>query len=194
MSAFFPPLPRFLFRGLLGVDPSAPTKRSVYGVPLYSTPAVDTATIWGVPEAKAFVVMRTDASLAVDTSAYFSSDRTGVRCTLRVGFGFPHEKKKRSSRSASAAARPMSRTSDRGYQRRRARLKRSADGDVCWHCSRPIDMDLKWPDPGAWTADHVEPVSRGGHNRGLILTAHWLCNQRRGAGRDVRPVRHGRQW
>ena len=29
--------------------------------------------------------------LAVDESAYFSSDSVGVRATMRVGFAFPHE-------------------------------------------------------------------------------------------------------
>ena len=76
---------------LLSSDPSSPTKRSVFGVPLYTSPAIATGIVWGIPSVRAFVVIRSDATLAVDPSAYFSSDRTGVRCTLRVGFGFPHQ-------------------------------------------------------------------------------------------------------
>ena len=36
--------------------------------------------------------MRTNPEVIADTSAYFTSDRTAIRCVLRVGFGFPHDK------------------------------------------------------------------------------------------------------
>jgi hypothetical protein len=32
-----------------------------------------------------------DAEVIADKSAYFSSDRTGIRCVLGVGIGLPHE-------------------------------------------------------------------------------------------------------
>lgn len=76
---------------LLAADPSSPTKRSVYGVPLHSSPHVDQTKIWGIDSSKAYVVIRTGATLATDTSAFFTSDRVAVRCTLRVGFAWPHE-------------------------------------------------------------------------------------------------------
>ena len=76
---------------LLGTDPASPTRRSVFGVPLYPSPAVSAGVIWGLPMAKSFVVIRRGANVVVDTSAYFSSDRVGIRCTLRVGFAWPHE-------------------------------------------------------------------------------------------------------
>jgi hypothetical protein len=38
-----------------------------------------------------FVAMREDTTLTIDRRAYFSSDRIGIRATMRVGFGFPHE-------------------------------------------------------------------------------------------------------
>jgi hypothetical protein len=44
-----------------------------------------------VPQSKVFVVLRKDADLVVDPSRYFESDRLGIRSTLRVGFGYPHE-------------------------------------------------------------------------------------------------------
>ena len=75
---------------LLGVDATSPTKRSILGVPITWSPAVGAADIWAVPRTKAFVVIRTGTTLATDTSAYFSSDRTGIRCTMRVGFAWPH--------------------------------------------------------------------------------------------------------
>lgn len=75
---------------LLGADPTSPTKRSILGVPIYWSPAVDEGAVWGVPRAKVFVVIRNGTSVVTDTSAFFSSDRVGVRCTMRAAFAFPH--------------------------------------------------------------------------------------------------------
>jgi HK97 family phage major capsid protein len=75
---------------LLGLDATQATNRSVLGVPLYSSPAVTQGAVWLVPKAKAFVVIRTNPQVIADKSAYFSSDRIGIRCVLRVGIGFPH--------------------------------------------------------------------------------------------------------
>jgi HK97 family phage major capsid protein len=76
---------------LLGPDATQATGRSILGVPLYSSPAVGAGAMWLVPRDQAFVVMRTDPQVIADTSAYFTSDRTAIRCILRVGFGFPHQ-------------------------------------------------------------------------------------------------------
>lgn len=76
---------------LLGPDATQATGRSVLGVPLYSSPAVTAGAMWLVPRDKCFVVIRQDAEVIADGSAYFSSDRTGIRCVLRVGIGFPHQ-------------------------------------------------------------------------------------------------------
>jgi len=35
-------------------------------------------------------VLRADTTVVADGSAYFSSDRIGVRAVMRVAFGFPH--------------------------------------------------------------------------------------------------------
>jgi HK97 family phage major capsid protein len=75
---------------LLQPDATRPTQRLVQGVPLLVSPAVDDFTIWGIPRAFSWVVMHEDVTLDVDRSAYFSSDRIGVRSTLRVSWGFPH--------------------------------------------------------------------------------------------------------
>ena len=88
---------------------------------------------------------------------------------------------------------PLSRTSDPVYRRRRAALKRAPDGDVCHACNQWIDMDLKWPHPDSWTADHITPVGKGGHNRGLVLPAHWRCNLARRYEKP-KPVTHARRW
>lgn len=77
---------------LLGIDPSSPTKRSIFGVPVYWSPFVDEGAVWGIPMAKAFVVMRQDVELAIDESWFFGSDSIAIRSTMRVGFGWPHER------------------------------------------------------------------------------------------------------
>lgn len=75
---------------LLGVDPSQPTRRLVQGVPLIVSPAVGDDVIWAIPQAFSFVVVHDDVTLDIDRSAFFTSDRIGVRSTLRVAWGFPN--------------------------------------------------------------------------------------------------------
>jgi len=36
------------------------------------------------------VAVRNDVELAIDGSAFFTSDRTAIRATMRVAFAFPH--------------------------------------------------------------------------------------------------------
>jgi hypothetical protein len=60
----------------------------------------------------------------------------------------------------------MSRTKDHTYLKNRAHA--FAQSDVCWICGGWLDPELKWPDPWSRSADHVVPVSRGGHNRGEV--------------------------
>ena len=75
-------------RPLLGSDPSTPTRRALQGVPLLVSPAVTEGTVWGIPSNRAVIVRRNDVDLQVDKSAYFTSDRTAIRATMRVGFAF----------------------------------------------------------------------------------------------------------
>lgn len=75
---------------LLGSDPTTPTRRTLQGVQLLTSPAVTAGTVWGIPRVRAIMVRRNGVELAVDRSAYFTSDRTAIRATMRVGFGFPH--------------------------------------------------------------------------------------------------------
>ncbi|WP_454115472.1 phage major capsid protein [Microbacterium lacticum] len=74
---------------LLGSDPTNPTKRTLQGVQLLTSPGVRVGTIWGVPASRSIIVRRADVDLAVDRSAYFTSDRTAIRATMRVTFAFP---------------------------------------------------------------------------------------------------------
>ena len=77
---------------LLQRDVTVPGGRVVAGVPLLVSPdADDDGSVWGIPKARVFVVIRRDVQVALDSSAFFTSDRTAVRVTARIGFGFPHE-------------------------------------------------------------------------------------------------------
>jgi HK97 family phage major capsid protein len=75
---------------LLGSDPTQPTRRLIGGVPLYVSADVPAGTIWGIPQDRAVVVIRDDATVETDTSVFFTSDRVAIKATMRVGFGFPH--------------------------------------------------------------------------------------------------------
>ena len=70
------------------------------------------------------------------------------------------------------------RTEDPIYRRNRAALRRR--GLPCWLCGKPIRYDLKAPARLSFSADHVDPVGRGGSNRGELRAAHLGCNQKRG--------------
>lgn len=73
----------------------------------------------------------------------------------------------------------------------RAYVKRllERDGNDCVLCMEPIDMSLKYPDPGSRSVDHKVPRSLGGtedmENLGL---AHLGCNVRKNARIDWKPA------
>lgn len=78
---------------LLQPDPTLPTRRQILGVPLWSVPntVLPDAVIWALDGSRVYVVIRQDVDLRVDESRYFESDRIGIRATLRIGFGYPHQ-------------------------------------------------------------------------------------------------------
>ncbi len=43
----------------------------------------------GIPNVRTILVRRNDVDPAVDRSAYFTSDRSTIRATMRVSFAFP---------------------------------------------------------------------------------------------------------
>lgn len=88
---------------LLQPDPTKPGRRQIFGAPLLSSPAVEDHEIWGIPASYvtapddedqsgrlSYVVQAQDATLDVDGSVFFTSDRVAIRTTLRVAFGWPH--------------------------------------------------------------------------------------------------------
>lgn len=68
----------------------------------------------------------------------------------------------------------------RPFRRLRDRLKNS--GASCWVCGQPIDLSLPWWQPGAFSVDHVVPLSLGGAplDPSNVVPAHRRCNQLRG--------------
>src|SRR3954468_22625170 len=77
-------------RPLLQADPTKPTRRMIFGVPVLTSPEAPVGTIWGMSAARVTTVVRRAANVQADRSVFFTSDRVAVRATCRVGFGFPH--------------------------------------------------------------------------------------------------------
>lgn len=73
-------------RTLLGVDPAMPTRRILEGRPIFESRHVPPGTVWGVPQARSYVVLREDVKVDTSRDAAFSRDVTLLRGTLRVGF------------------------------------------------------------------------------------------------------------
>lgn len=75
-------------KALLGADPTAPTNRVIAGVPLLTSPSIADDIVWAIPRNRVLVALRSGTQVVTDTSAYFTSDRVGVRAILRIGWGF----------------------------------------------------------------------------------------------------------
>lgn len=75
---------------LLGADPTKPTRRTLGGIPLLVSAAVEAGTVWGIPSGQTMLAIRRDVRLERDASVYFTSDRVAIKATLRVTFVFPH--------------------------------------------------------------------------------------------------------
>jgi HK97 family phage major capsid protein len=75
---------------LLSPDAQSASGRSILGVQLLWSPYIEQGRVWLISQAKSYVVMRSGTTVVSDTSAFFSSDRVGIRATTRIGFAFPH--------------------------------------------------------------------------------------------------------
>jgi HK97 family phage major capsid protein len=75
---------------LLSQDPTQPSRRQIFGTPLLVSPAVTPGHVWALDGSRNFVVLRQDATVDIDPSPFFTSDRTAVRGIMRVGIGWPH--------------------------------------------------------------------------------------------------------
>jgi HK97 family phage major capsid protein len=76
-------------RQLIGSDPTTPTTRTIAGVPMVISPHVAANTIYAMAADRVQSVVSRDVRVDVDGSAFFTSDRIGVRGTLRIAWGFP---------------------------------------------------------------------------------------------------------
>jgi HK97 family phage major capsid protein len=75
-------------RNLLAPDPTQAGQRLIEGVPLHVSKLVTPGEVWGIDATQAFTVIRQDAEIVADSSAFFTSDRTALRATMRAGFLF----------------------------------------------------------------------------------------------------------
>lgn len=84
----------------------------------------------------------------------------------------------------------------RAYRKAVAQLKARTRkrGDVCWLCRQPFDWTLPYHDAMAFTADHVEPLARGGAILGPLRPAHRRCNSKRNDGRSAVRLPTTRAW
>ena len=74
---------------LLSDSAAGPVGRSLVGVPLLAAPEMADGLVLGVPRARSFVVLRKGTTVDIDSSAFFSSDRTAIRAIARLAFAFP---------------------------------------------------------------------------------------------------------
>lgn len=77
-------------RPLLGPDPTQPGRAMIAGIPILTSPAVAAGEAWAIPRDRVYLVIRDNVTVETDASAFFTSDRTAIRATMRVGFAFPH--------------------------------------------------------------------------------------------------------
>ena len=77
--------------------------------------------------------------------------------------------------------RPDHKPGHRGeFERNRRRIL--ATETICGICGQPVNKQLKFPDPGAPTIDHIIPINRGGHPSAIenLQLAHAACNRQKG--------------
>lgn len=78
-------------RNLLTPDPTIPGRRMIEGRPVLTTTDVAVGEVWGIDQTQAFTVIRKDAEVVADHSAFFTSDRIALRAVMRAGFLFINE-------------------------------------------------------------------------------------------------------
>jgi len=52
---------------------------------------------------------------------------------------------------------------------------------TCGICGKPVDKNLKYPDPMSPVIDHIIPIAKGGHPSSIdnLQLAHWSCNRQK---------------
>ena len=56
-----------------------------------------------------------------------------------------------------------------------------ATQNTCGICGKPVDKDLKYPNPMSKCIDHIIPLAKGGHPSDInnLQLAHWTCNRQK---------------
>lgn len=94
-----------------------------------------------------------------------------------------------------------------GHAWRKARAAtrtRAANGEPCAICGEKIDVNLKYPHPDSFSAEHPIALARGGELLKLV-PSHLICNIRKGAGpatktaarrtpNSLKPTKNSRKW
>lgn len=54
-----------------------------------------------------------------------------------------------------------------------------ATRSTCALCGKPVDMQLRYPDPMSKSIDHIVPIAKGGHPSAMsnLQLAHLICNK-----------------
>ncbi|MDU4271282.1 MAG: HNH endonuclease signature motif containing protein [Enterococcus hirae] len=65
------------------------------------------------------------------------------------------------------------------FDKNRKRLLKTEN--VCGICGKPINKNLKAPDPMSPVIDHIIPINKGGHPSAIenLQLAHWTCNRQK---------------
>ncbi|MDV8000756.1 phage major capsid protein [Rhodococcus sp. IEGM 1408] len=73
------------------ITPDAGGGITVEGRPVHVSSDLAPGVVWGIPKDRLILGLREDAEIVADSSAFFSSDRIGIRATLRAALVYPHE-------------------------------------------------------------------------------------------------------
>ena len=90
-------------------------------------------------------------------------------------------------------AKPQNRPDQHGWAKAtyaKARKKIFASQSVCAICGRPVNFDLKFPDPWSATVDHIVPLSKGGNPADIanMQLAHLQCNRMKASKTNISPA------
>jgi 5-methylcytosine-specific restriction endonuclease McrA len=139
--------------------------------------------------------------ITVYEKARYAADPDKVRAKTRARYAIDPEKVKATISAWRAANPEKHRAIVRANNtRRRAREVGNVfepydradiferDEWVCQLCNLPIDPELRYPDPGFGTIDHVTPLALGGSDEPTnVVAAHLVCNLRKGTHLEPLP-------
>lgn len=126
--------------------------------------------------------------LAARSAGEVSKSVECVRCGVEVDL---FETSPKSGRKRRADALMCWRCREARTRRHRVsvRVLLNRDGDGCGICGERVDFDLRFPDRGSPSVDHVVPFSRGGsHDPSNLQLAHFGCNATKQARVDWTPA------